>query len=173
MDRTLLKGILDQLTKLKAGGITRIARIAPTVSTSAYSAGDSIGGSIEVVNAFRGAAEFSGIIKSISLMYEDAVAAGDVTVHFFTDDPGAVDNSAFDPSDAVMATKVPGNIVLTTTDNLEEFDARDILETDTCNLPYSVDITNSKKLYMVIVADAAVTFTATDEFFVNVGLLLD
>lgn len=171
MSAQLLQNLLTKLGLHQVGGITKVAPLAPTVTTSAYAAGDSIGGSIEIPEAVRGGSIFSGIIKSVSAIFENSVTAAGITIHFFNDDPGAVDNAAFDPSDAVLATKIPGKISLTTADHLTEFDTRDILEDDTFNLPYQIKPT--KKLYMVIVAGGAITFTATDQFFVNLGLLLD
>lgn len=168
--------ILEQIVNtlrggIQTGGITKQISITPVISTGAYGAGDSIGGSIKIDGAFRGGQTLSGIIQSLAIVGENTVALIDVNVHYFATDPGAVDNAAFDPSATILAKKVPGNISLAIADDLTEFDAQDILEKTNLGMPYQV--APGSNLYAVIIASGAVTFSSTSGIIVNTGLLLD
>lgn len=157
----------------QVGGITKMINIPLTVAANAHSAGDSLGGSIEIQGATRhgGVITRSGVIQSVALIGDDGDTLGGVTVHFFNGNPSATDDAAFDPSDAIVMTKMPGSAVMTTTDNLEEFDERDILEKSNLGIPFQ--LTGENHLYAVIICDEAVTPGATDSTWLNVGILLD
>tara|TARA_R110000803_G_scaffold36811_16_gene79193 strand:+ start:1106 stop:1624 length:519 start_codon:yes stop_codon:yes gene_type:complete len=153
----------------QVGGITKMFSFTPVITATAYAAGESIGGSIKIQGGHR--ANGSGVVQSISLINENSLAMIDLTVHFFTKDPLAADTVVFDPTDAILATKIPGAAKLLIADDLTEFDTRDILEKSSLGYPYQ--IAPSQHLYAVVIASGAITYTSVSGLQLNIGLFLD
>lgn len=171
-----MNGILEKIKNvliqgIKTGGHTQSVPITLTVAANGHDAGDSLGGSIIVDGAARSGNDTSGVIHSVAIIAEDGIAHVDTKVLFFSADPGAVDDAAFDPSDAILETLMPGAAVLTTANDLVELHDRDILVKEHLSIPFNVGQNN--KLYAVIVVGDTITPTETDEFQLIVGVLQD
>ena len=141
--------------------------------TQWFTAGGQVGGITKMFSFTPGGhrANGSGVVQSISLINENSLAMIDLTVHFFTKDPLAADTVVFDPTDAILATKIPGAAKLLIADDLTEFDTRDILEKSSLGYPYQ--IAPSQHLYAVVIASGAITYTSVSGLQLNIGLFLD
>lgn len=133
-----------------------VFRSSPTVSTSAYAAGDVVGGEIEITNAARISGD-GGFLATLSIMCEDDLAAGDLDVFIFKSNPASTytDNSALPTSADADAFE------LITAVNLgEKIDLGDgaLLQARNIMVPYQCDATS---LFAVPVCRNAFTLTAT------------
>lgn len=139
-------------------------QISPTVSTSAYAAGDAISGLLSMPAAFR-SADQSGILRQLNITAE--LGAGfDVDVLFFASAvTGGTDNDAYTPA-FTEAQELVGLISFVAADftivGANAF-ASKAVELD-------MQLPRSTTLYFQLVARGAVTFAATDDL--SVGLVL-
>ena len=154
------------------GGQAHIYQVTPTVTAGAYTADDTLGGEMEIVEAAREKGG-SGIITGISMAAEDndadGWAAGNVEVLIFTDNPAGTytDNSALAVSDA-DATLLIGSVILDT-----QVDCGDVnfLYARNVNIPYVCTTNNS--LYAVAVNRGGITPEATDALTFTFHMIRD
>lgn len=90
--------------KIIAGATKRIS-VTPTISTSAYAAGDALGGKLTFSNAARSSG-YGGVITGVTIIDKDQERAPLELVLFNQDFTNTTDNAAFDPSDADLANAV-------------------------------------------------------------------
>jgi len=94
----------SQFQQVIAGAHKRIS-VTPTISTSAYAAGDAVGGKLTFSNAGRYSGA-GGRIKGIIVIDLDQERAPLELVLFNQDFGATADNAAFDPSDGDLANIV-------------------------------------------------------------------
>jgi hypothetical protein len=145
-------------------GLTKIVTPTITVSTGAYTAGDSIGGKITLQDAMRVNginALGSGILSGITLL-DRSNQKPELEIFIFESHPAAAtitDNDAF-----VFSTddlKVIGKVVVATAD-WTTTDSKAVAEMS--NLNIVVKAVGEAHLYAALVATGAPDFVATDDF---------
>lgn len=142
--------------------------ITPTISTSAYSTGDVIGG----VMILRGAATRNGAIISVSV-WDDDGEKDQLDLFFFSGTLAGTytDNGAF-AIDAADKSKIFGVISIATTDY---FDAgSDAVATKTpVPLIIRPNNTGNSDISVVAVIRATTTYTTTSDLRFEFGILWD
>lgn len=155
----------------QVGGITKLIDVEVTVDTSAYADGDVIDGILTVPGVRKKGS--SGIITSVEIIQD--VAAPDIQVFAFTEAiTVAADNAAFAPTQAdmekVIALADNGcSINLTTWETVGSYY---VSSKSNINAPFNVG-TEEENLYFLLVANGAITWTATTDVHLRVGILLD
>lgn len=147
---------------------TKNLQNTPTITTSAYSDGDVIGGEQSFANAVRNFNR-SGVILTATIADEDDQGA-DIDVYIFKTDPAGTytDNAAFDPTDADLLEIV---CVIPVTTH-KSFTDNGISVNTTANC--AVDLAPDQTLYAVMVASGSTpTYTATDALTLTLGMLQD
>lgn len=146
----------------------KLVRKTLTVDTSAYADADQLGSIITFTDAL--ALVKQGVVKSLSLILETGTFGG-ANLHLFRSLPTvtSADNAALNIADAEMTAKYLGtiNIPSTSNTNYEVLSASSVAYVRDINL--AVDSTDGN-LYGVIQATGAVTFTATDDLTVVLGV---
>jgi hypothetical protein len=130
--------------------------VAPTITAGAYSAGDVIGGVMEIpVNSY------SGIIRQVNVDDDDNEKA-EITLYFFNAAPTAIlDNAAFAPAIADLKKLVGVLVVATanyTTVNSNAWAAKAAVD-----IEYALAESGVPKLYCYGVVTATPTYTATSD----------
>lgn len=136
----------------------------PTISTSAYTAGDAVGSVISITSAAK--ATGGGVrIDSVTVIDKDAESP-EFDLLFFSDSIAAVtDNVAFDPSDADLA-KCRGGVQILSTDwsVLTDNAVASLIDVN-----HTIPVLVGTTLYMVVVIRSADTFTSTSDLTFVVG----
>ncbi len=156
------------------GGVTDIIKPTdPTVSNgTAYVAGDVIGAKITLSGAIRGTG-YTALLSSIVAKAEDTVTASAIDVLIFDADPTGstfTDNAALAVVDGDLA-KLIGAVTLDKAVTVNASGNSTLVQATNINLPVKGDDTN--KLYVVLVARAAITFNATDALTLSFGFMQD
>ena len=146
---------------------TLMFRNTPTVSTSAYAAGDVVGGEIEITNAARISGD-GGVLASCSLSCEDDLAASDIEVLLFDSNPTGTytDNAAL----AVPDADTYALIAAVDLDKKTDTGDGSFLQGRNVMVPYQADATS---LWAVMVCRNAFTLTATNAIQLNMHLIRD
>lgn len=160
--------IAQWLGKERTGGFTKVIDVPVTVqATPDYSDGDVIG-TLLAIDVKRNAQSVqSGVIKSIHLV--NAATTSSIEILFFNELVTlAADNAAFAPSQADLEKVLPSsylNFVTYDTINSLNFSSLDDLF-----IPYE---TSTGSIYAVLIADAAINFTAAANLHLRVSILQD
>ena len=146
---------------------TLMFRNTPTVSTSAYAAGDVVGGEIEITNAARISGD-GGVLASASLSCEDDLAASDIEVLLFDSNPTGTytDNAAL----AVPDADTYALIAAVDLDKKTDTGDGSFLQGRNVMVPYQADATS---LWAVMVCRNAFTLTATNAIQLNMHFIRD
>jgi hypothetical protein len=140
-----------------APGVLKIA-VTPTISTSAYTSGDAIGGLLTFANAAR-VSGGGGVIQSVTIVDKDQERPPLDLVLFDQTFTNTADNAAFDPTDADLANVI-GVVSINAWAN---FNDNAVGTAAGVNLPY--DLTGTD-LFGQLVVRAAPTYTATSDIIV-------
>ena len=160
------------MSSAQIGGITKLIPIEIVTSAGAYIANDSIGGSVKVDGAYRGAVfNKSGVIHSIKAQFVTGATVGDIRVHFFNTEVTATDNDAFVPTAAQQKTMIPYTVLLESA-NKETVNSIDSIHLTGLNIPFQVYGADGL-LYMNIMAAAGVTIGTTSGLHITLGILQD
>lgn len=157
----------------QVGGITRLIDITIENAAAAYVDGDVIDDIKTITDAVR-LAGGSGIIQSVQLVDSDN-QAGNVEVYFFSElITVAADNAAFAPSAADMQKMIavaddgaPINLSAYTTIN-----SIDVSGLTKINAPYQ-DTGSEEAIYVLLVANGSITWTAASALTLRIGVLVD
>ena len=147
---------------------TKTIRVTPTITTSAYASGDSIGGAITLPNAAR-QGRSGGVILSLSVVDKDAEEVG-VTVQFYKNAPTATDNAAFDPTDAQLADDYIGEVALTSYTSLSD---NSVASERNIGLAFESESEDAQDIYAVIISNGTPTYTAASDIVLIVNILQD
>ena len=135
--------------------------VTPTISTSAYAAGDNVGGIMEFTSAVRGTGDYA-TIRTVVVSDDDSEdAALDLWLFDQTLAGTATDNAAFDPDDADLDNLV-GKVAIagadygTFTDNSAAVVQPDLRVK-----------ANATSLFGVLVTSGTPTYTATTDLTVK------
>lgn len=155
----------------QVGGITKLIDVEVTVDTSAYASGDVMGALLTVPGVRKKGS--SGIITSIEVLSE--LGSEDFKVFAFTEDiTVAADNAAFAPTQVDMEKLIPladdgASINLNVWETIGSHYAS---SKNNINAPFNV-ASDEENLYILLVANGAITYAATDDLHLRVGILLD
>lgn len=141
----------------------------PTVSTSAYTTGDNVGGKLTLTDCCRGN-QGSGLIQSV-IITSKSVQTATFDVIFFASDPSgttATDNAAQDIADADLS-KIIGVAQCSTVVGLS---AASIHQASNVALPF-VLTGGATSLYALIVVRGTPTLGSTSDIWVSVRVLPD
>jgi len=96
---------------------TRQIRVTPTISTSAYTSGDQLGGVQTLTNAVADAADKSTRLQTLVVIDKDSEGPA-LELMFFSELPtvASSDNAALDVSDSEMAAKLLGVVSIASGD---------------------------------------------------------
>jgi hypothetical protein len=146
----------------------KLVRKTLTVDTSAYGDADHLGSIITFTDAL--ALTKQGIVRSVCLILETGTFGG-ANLHLFRALPtvASADNAALNIADAEMTAKYLGTINLPSTSNTnyEVLSANSVVYQTSLGL--AVDSTDGN-LYGILQATGAVTFTATDDLSIVLGV---
>lgn len=131
--------------------------VTPTISTSIYAAGDSIGGEMTIANAAASSGGY-GLLRSVVIGDKDNERAEMDILFFDRAQTGtATDQSPFDPADADLANFVGSISVLTSHYNSFSDNAGAVVP---CSVPIKC---NATSLFAYAVALATPTYTSTSD----------
>lgn len=149
--------------------LTKFVQAAPTVDTSAYAAGDTVGSLMTFTNICEPKTK-RGQLLGVKVFDKSATAADIDLVLFNTDPTGSgtfTDNAAFDPNDALLPN-IAAYVAIAThksfSDNGLSY-ASDIVRSVKCN--------SSSTLYGYLVARAARTQAAAADITVQLEVVAD
>jgi hypothetical protein len=144
---------------------TRVA-VTPTVTASAYTAGNGIGGVMTFANALPGVG-FNGILQSIAAKFKGAAVTGSIEVAVFSSAPSGTYTDKTAPTwNTADAAKLIGIYTLSTPNSK--------LGTMTC---YNLDgigaafVAAGTSLYAVAIVDGTPTPASTSDFTLELGVL--
>lgn len=166
-DFATLQSLIDANGRLRVQSPGDVISITPTVSTSAYSIGDCIGGKQTLTDAAR----LSGgttVLYSLNII-DKSNQKPEFTILFFNADPSAAtitDNAAFAWSTDIA--KYVG-MVSVTADDYKTIDSKAIARPDVSGL--EMKASGSANLYAVVVADAVDTLVSTSDLTFLYGFL--
>lgn len=152
-------------------GSTQFLSVSPSVSTTAYSAGDLVGGKLLISNPVISMQRPSGIIHSV-VVSDAAGQASDLDVVFFSSDPASTtftDNAAFNPADADIK-KIIGFAQVTTHSS---FSANSVSVATGLNILFDIADTGRNEIYAAIVSRGTPTYAASTDLTLSVGVLQD
>jgi hypothetical protein len=153
------------------GGITKLIDVPMVVDTNAYASGDVIYQLIEIDGVRKKGS--SGVITSISATQD--VAAITIKVFAFTDIiVPAADNAAFNPSKLDLRKAIPlsDSALSVTLNTWETVGSLYCSSKNNLNAPFKV-ADDKEKLYLLVVAGGSITWSASDDLSLRVGILLD
>lgn len=146
---------------------TDVVEATPTISTSAYTAGDQVGGKITLAGAVDPSV-FSGVIASVEILDRDSEEVDIDVVFFDTDFTASSDNAAFDPSD----TDLLNVVCYVTVADYSTFSDNSVGLARNVNCPFKLTAPN-QSLYAALVTRGTPTYTATSDLTLRVGILQD
>ena len=89
----------------------KFVEVTPTISTSAYTANDTVGG-LQTLTGVASDADGGCVLRSLTITDKAAQSAA-LTLFFYSDDPTlAADNAAYSESDADNAAKCIGHVTI-------------------------------------------------------------
>lgn len=151
----------------QVGGDTRSLALTPTVTTTAYTAGDNIGGKLAFTNAMR-VTSGSGVVQSLNILDLSNQGAAMRLFLFDADITTPTDNAAWSLN-SVDYGKLMGFIDVLTTDYITV----DTKKIATVNKVIPVKANGSAILYGVLVAVGTPTYATTSALRLRLGLICD
>lgn len=138
------------------------------VSTSAYADADQLGSLMTFTGILS--PENRGLIKSVVAIYESGTVAA-INLHLFRASPTVTssDNAALNIADAELTAKYVGTVNLPSTANVNA----EALSAGAVQYRHLVDLAVDSidgNLYGILEATAAITFTATDDLTIVLGV---
>jgi hypothetical protein len=151
-------------------GASTIVSVTPTISTSAYTAEDQIGGLQTISNAVRTSGGTS-ILYSVTVL-DKAKQNSDLDIYLFDSSPTVVssDNAAIDVSDSEMASKCIGYIRVLGS-NYSNLSANSVASER--NLGILLDATGSTSLYALAKINNVATYTSTSDLVFRYHFIQD
>lgn len=157
----------------RIGGHTKTVTATPTISTSAYAAGDLIGGKMTLLNAVRFGDSLrpgSGEIRSVTLT-DKAKQSATIDVVFFSVDPDSTtftDNAAFDPDDSDLVEMIG----FASVDSWSDFNDNSVgVALNLTGLAF--DVGQNTAIYAALVSRGTPTYASTTDLTLRVGILQD
>jgi len=147
---------------------TKVCSSTPTITTSAYTAKDAVGGLLTFTDAGRGV-HGSGVVHAVTIIDKDAESAELVLVLFNQSFTPTADNAAFDPSDADLA-KCIGKVKVAATD-YQAFNDNGIGQVRNVGLPFQAVADGN--LYGQLMCTGTPTYTGTSDLIVMIHVLQD
>jgi hypothetical protein len=147
---------------------TKVISQALTISTSAYTAKDAVGGLLTFTDAGR-LAHGSGVVHAVTIIDKDAEAAELVLVLFDRSFTATGDADAFDPSDADLANCV-GKITIAASD-YQAFNDNAVAQVRNLGLPFQTLADGN--LYGQLMCTGTPTYTSTSDLSVKLHILQD
>lgn len=150
--------------------VTKTVEATPTISTSAYAAGDLVGDKITLSGAAR-VTGATGIIQSIVIV-DDADQGAEIDVVFFDTDPSNTtftDNSAFDAADDDLENCI--GVVTVAASDYASFN--DNAVGTAANVGLAFEVSGSNAIYAALVTRGTPTYAATDDVTLRVTVLQD
>lgn len=150
-----------------------VRRVTPTVDTSAYADGDRVGSIMTFTDILEPVRK--GAVVSVTYVFETGtLGANGFSLLLFRSSPtiASADNAALDVSDAQMTANYLGMINTPNTAETSLTVLANNAAASTQGVKLAVD-SDDGNLYGVIQAHAAITFTATNDLTVIVGLEQD
>lgn len=149
--------------------LTKFVQVTPTVDTSAYASGDTVGSLMTFTNICEPLTK-KGQLLGVKV-FDKAATAADIDLVLFNSSPSGLgtftDNAAFDPDDALLLN-IAAYVAITThksfNDNGISY-AADIVRSVKCN--------SSATLYGYLVARAARTQASVSDLTVQLEVVSD
>jgi len=156
----------------EVGGKTTLVEVQPTISTSAYTANDQIGGLQTLTSILRVNAG-SGVLQSIQITDKSKNSSA-LTIFFFDESPtvASSDNAALDISDAEMDDKCLGFVNIETSDWSTINSGNSICSKDNIGKVLKTGA-SSTSLYAVVAIRSASTYASTSDLRFKYGFLAD
>lgn len=148
------------------GARTDVISLTPTISTSAYTAADAVGGLLTFADATAKAGH-TGVIQSVTIIDEAKQSAGLELALFDTTFTPTADNATFAPSDAVILTCI-GIIPITT---YYDFSVNSVGMAENIGLAFKTS--GSANLFGQLLTRGTPTYAATNDLTVKLGILQD
>lgn len=157
-------------------GKARLVKVVPTLSLTAYSVGDQMGGVLTLTNALDESSD-TGTVLSVQVV-DKAKQKPSFDILFFNSLPSvvSVDNAALDVTDAEMDDKYIGRVSVLSTD------FKDILaSSDATVLGVGLLVQGlrqphapaTKNLYALIQCQGTPTYGTTTDLTLRIGILQD
>lgn len=137
--------------------------ITPTLSTSAYSIGDQLGGE-QVLTAMAFDDDTAAQLSTLAILDKDAEGPA-IDVHFFNASPTvtSTDNQPFAISDAEMASKWIGSVRFLTTDFITTASTNKVANLSNILIDMKAASSSTKNLYVYCVIQTVTTYSATTD----------
>lgn len=151
-------------------GKGRLVVATPVISTSAYAAGDQMGGVLTLTAAVDATSDTATLI-SVTVI-DKAGQSSDLDVLFFNASPtvASSDNAALSISDAEMAQKFIGRVKISSTDYSTTAAGSDATKSG-IGLFLQAYLTNN--LYAIVQCQGSPTYTSTSDLVLKFGILQD
>lgn len=157
---------------------SKIVEVTPTISTSAYTAADQIGGIQTLSNAVLSDPEARGGVLQTIVIVDKAKQKSAIDIFFFKELPtvASSDNAAADITDAEMASKCIGVI------SVVAGDYADLANNSTASVENvglvlrstpNADLATANSVYAVAVSRGTPTYGSTSDLVFKYGLLQD
>lgn len=151
-------------------GAAAIVSVTPTISTSAYTADDQIGGLQTISSAVRTSGG-TATLHSITIL-DKAKQNADIDLYFFDQSVtvASSDNAALDISDSEMASKCIGVVKIRGSD-YSNLSANSVVTSR--NVGLTLDATGSTSLYSIAKIGATATYGSTSDLVFKYHFLQD
>lgn len=157
-------------------GASDVISVSPTISTSAYTAGDNVGGAMTLSDAAR----IDGgtcVIESIAIVDKDSEEAV-FDFHFFSDAPSATDNAAFDPTDTQLVDHYLGTVYGVGDSDVDSQSVYSTFSDNSVCSKRNIGLvlecaTDSRAIYCVVTTQGTPTYTSTSDLNFKFGFLQD
>ena len=148
----------------------------PVIQAAVYAAGDQLGSLFELVNALDDSSGTGGIL-SVTVI-DKAKQKAALNILFFSAKPTVVsaDNAALDISDAEMADKFIGRVVVEAADYSDLANCSIATVTQVALLLNAVKDQNNlegKNLWAILQSAGAPTYTSTSDLVLKIGVIQD
>ena len=166
--------------------VSRVVSVVPTISTSAYTSGDQLGGIMTLTDVIRpNPSNLSGLTELVSIVVLDGSlqnAAMDIWIFNQSPTVTSVDNGAFSMSDANQALQCLGSVSIGVSGTSGAYSAsalNSVSSNPNLNLLLEVDFTaegvppNPNNLYAIAIVRGTPTYTTTSSLKFLFGFFVD
>lgn len=152
-------------------GKARVVTFSPAITPAAYAAGDQVGVAVELPNALDASGD-TGTILSCVVLDKNAQAKG-LSVLLFNSQPtvASADNAAVNITDAEMAAKYLGRIVVEDADYSTTAASADATKIGIGLLVQAAAGTNS--LWALVQMKSAATYASATDLVIKLGIVQD
>lgn len=157
-------------------GASDVISVSPTISTSAYTAKDCVGGAMTISNPVR----LTGgtcVLESIAIVDKDSEEAI-FDFHFFSDAPTATDNAVFDPTDTQLVDHYLGTVYGVGNTDVDPQAVYSTLNDNSVCSKRNIGLVlaaaaTASSIYCVVVTQGTPTYTSTSDLNFKFGFLQD